>query len=394
MRKSNTSGLLSSSYLQICLGNFLLFISRYMLLPMLPVVMAGRLGVSLAFTGSIFVLLTAGMFLAGPFYSYLMDTYKRKYICLLSFAIMLLVNAACLFVQTPVEFMLLCLIHGISFGLATTTSITLAIDLTNPGKRSASNEVFGWTSRFGMMMGVAAGIAIFMYRGFDEVVYLSAAVGGVGILLINMLYVPFRAPIGSKLCTTDRFLLGRGWIPMLNMILIALIPSVLITLVPDTYKCVVLMGYSIPFFAVVGTGFFISAVFLKLLFKEDNFLGQIISGLVVMILATALLAFPVAELTTAPGAVLLGIGMGLVTPEFLLMFVKLSQHCQRGTANTMHLLSWETGISIGIAIACYTTAQIPESLPVLYRFCLAMAVLSLIFFLLVTYPYFKKKRFR
>ena len=154
------------------------------------------------------------------------------------------------------------------------------------------------------------------------------------------------------------------------------------------------MGYSIPFFAVVGTGFFISAVFLKLLFKEDNFLRQIISGLIVMILATALLAFPVAELTTAPGAVLLGIGMGLVTPEFLLMFVKLSQHCQRGTANTMHLLSWETGISIGIAIACYTTAQIPESLPVLYRFCLAMAVLSLIFFLLVTYPYFKKKRFR
>jgi MFS family permease len=134
---------------------------------MLPVVMAGRLGVSLAFTGSIFVLLTAGMFLAGPFYSYLMDTYKRKYICLLSFAIMLLVNAACLFVQTPVEFMLLCLIHGISFGLATTTSITLAIDLTNPGKRSASNVVFVVTSRFGMMMGVAACIAVFMYRGFD-----------------------------------------------------------------------------------------------------------------------------------------------------------------------------------------------------------------------------------
>lgn len=86
-----------------------------------------------------------------------------------------------------------------------------------------------------------------------------------------------------------------------------------------------------------------------------------------------MLAFPVAGSTTAPGAVLLGIGMGLVTPEFLLMFVKLSQHCQRGTANTMHLLSWETGISIGIAIACYTTAQIPESLPVLYRFCSAMA---------------------
>ena len=52
-------------------------------------------------------------------------------------------------------------------------------------------------------------------------------------------------------------------------------------------------------------------------------------------------------------SILLGLGLGLVMPEFLVMFVKLSHHCQRGTANTTHLLASEVGFASGIAVACY-----------------------------------------
>nr|WP_320058509.1 MFS transporter [uncultured Bacteroides sp.] len=394
MRKSNTKGLLSSSYLQICLGNFLLFVARYMLLPVLPSVMANRLGTSLALTGTLFIFLTAGMFVVGPFYSYLLDAYKRKYVCVLSFALMLSATVGCTLATTTTELLLLCVVHGMAFGLATTSNITLAIDLTTPNRRSVSNVLFGWTSRLGMMTGIAAGIYLFMLEGFYTVIYVSLAVGGLGILLLLMLYVPFRAPIGTKLCTTDRFLLFRGRIPMLNMILIAFVVGILIPLVPHTFRCVEVMGIIIPFFAVVGLGFFFSVLFVKLWLKKEHIREQIIIGLIVIIGSIGLLIFPIAYLGIALAAVLLGIGLGLATPEFLLMFIKLSQHCQRGTANTTHLLAWETGISLGVAVTCYFTLHVSGSPTIPYRISLASALLALAFFIFITYPYFKKKRIR
>jgi len=394
MRKSNTSPLLSSNYLQICLGNFLLFVARYMLLPVLPSVMANRLGASLALTGSLFIFLTAGMFIVGPFYSYIVDAYKRKYVCVFSFAFMLLATIACMWVTTTTEFLLLCVLHGMAFGLATTSGITLAIDLTNPNCRSVSNIIFGWTSRLGMMFGIAVGIYLFMLKGFDTVIYVSAAVGALGILLFLMLYVPFRAPIGTKFCTTDRFLLSRGWVPMLNMILIAFVLGVLIPLVPHTFRCVEVMGIIIPFFAVVGLGFFCSVLFVKLWFKKEHMRELIVVGIILIVVAIGLLIFPILYLGLIPAAAVLGVGLGLATPEFLLMFVKLSHHCQRGTANTTHLLAWESGISLGVAVTCYLTVHISDSPAVPYRIALVSALLALAFFVFITYPYFMKRRMR
>ncbi|WP_321331201.1 MFS transporter [uncultured Bacteroides sp.] len=394
MKKSSTNKLLSPNYSHICFGNFLLFVSRYMLLPVLPSVMANRLGVSLAFTGSMFIFLTAAMFMVGPFYSYLVDAYKRKHVCVLSILMMLLATVGFTLVTTTREFLLLCLIHGAAFGMATTSGITLAIDLINPHCRSASNVVFGWTSRLGMMTGVALGVALFMLKGFNTVIYISVASGGLGILFIYMLYVPFRAPIGTKFCTTDRFLLARGWVPLLNMLFIAFVPGILIPLIPYTFRCVEIAGIIFPFFAVMGAGFFCSVLFVKLFFEKENILGQIVSGLVAMIVAISLLIFPIPGLGMIPAAALLGIGLGLVTPEFLLMFVKLSQHCQRGTANTTHLLAWEAGVSLGVVAACYLTAHVGASPVVPYRMGLASALIALAFFVFITYPYFKKKKIR
>lgn len=84
------------------------------------------------------------------------------------------------------------------------------------------------------------------------------------------------------------------------------------------------------------------------------------------------------------------LGLGLVMPEFLVMFVKLSHHCQRGTANTTHLLASEVGFSSGIAVACYFDLEADK---MLYT-GQVVAVIALIFFILVTYPYYKNKKVR
>ena len=69
-------------FMRICVANLLLFISLYVLFPVLPIEMSERLGLPVTETGVIFLFFTLGMFLIGPFHAYLVDAYKRKNVCL------------------------------------------------------------------------------------------------------------------------------------------------------------------------------------------------------------------------------------------------------------------------------------------------------------------------
>jgi uncharacterized BrkB/YihY/UPF0761 family membrane protein len=88
----------------------------------------------------------------------------------------------------------------------------------------------------------------------------------------------------------------------------------------------------------------------------------------------------------------LGLGLSIITPAFLFFFINLSSHCQRSTANTTHLLSWKIGISMGIAASCYLTAN--ASSGAAFRAALVASVLAAVYFIAVSYPYYRKKKVR
>jgi putative transport-related membrane protein len=354
--------------------------------------MASRLGVPVSQTGVIFILFTLAMFFIGPFHAYLVDVYKRKYICMLSFGVMVAATAGYTLVQNATHLLMLCIVQGLSFGMAATAGITLAIDITNSTFRSAGNVVFSWAARLGMIIGAALGMYLFRTHGFETLLYVAVALGALGILFVSRVYVPFRAPIGMKVCSMDRFLLLRGLIPAFNLILIAFIPGLMLPVLAGAPSDVPVGGETVPFFALVGCGFLLSVLIVKLFFRYDNKMWlQIVVGLVTVIGSMAMLFSPETS-WNAPAAVLMGLGLGLVTPEFLMMFVKLSQHCQRGTANTTHLLAWELGVGLGIASACHLHLTANEQ--AVYRVGLLSAIVSLAFFVLLTYPYFKRKKVR
>ena len=166
---------------------------------------------------------------------------------------------------------------------------------------------------------------ILFYFIFETVVYLAVATGVLSMYFASRVYVAFRAPIGMKLCSLDRFFLPRAWVPALNMLLIAFVPGVLLPLL---------------------------------------YIGDYIT-----FSALAILAF--------------------LTGAFIRMFVKLSHHCQRGTANTTCYLAMETGIFAGLATAC----KLADAY-LLYHVAGVAVILAFFFFILLTYPYYKKKKVR
>lgn len=351
MRKNSISKehLWTPDFMRMCMTNFLFFASFYMLLPALPAAMMERLGLSTIQTGSMFLIFITGMFAAGPFHAYLGDEYKRKHVLLYSILVMLGVTVGYLFVDTYLKLLLLAAIQGAAFGLAVTAGITVAIDITVSLYRSTGNMAYAMAARLGMIVGVMGGVWIWMCmsEGFNVLAYISLACGMLSLFFALRVYVAFRAPIGVSYCNFDRFLLLCSWLPAVNMVLIAFIPGLLI-----------------PIFM----GGYISAIFFFM--------------------------------------VLL-----LLTKPFTKMFVRLSHHCQRGTANTTCHLAMETGILTGMAVCCfllnneeihsmlkdgsgiYPSLHPYIDIDMIYRIAGISIIVASLFFLL-TYRYYKRKRVR
>lgn len=383
----------TSHFVRVSIANLLLFVSLYMLYPVLPVVMADRLNVPIAHTGLLYLFFTLGMLFVGPFYNYLIDACKRKDICMWAFAAMMAAVAGYSFVRNLTELLVLCFLQGASFGLATTAGITLAIDVTNSSVRNAGNIVFSGASRMGMILGIALGVFLFGMHGFESLLYISVGIGALGILALSGVYVPFRAPIVTRICSFDRFLLSRALLPALNLVLIAFVPGMLLPMLLYSPVNVSIGTVSVPFFGVAAIGFLLTVLLVRLLFRGPLKMWiQIVVGLILMIVAMACMSqiiFPqFTELLLA--AILFGLSLGLIAPQFLTMFVKLSQHCQRGTANTTHLLAWEMGIAAGIATACWMDVSVrPEKF---YEIGTISIIAALLLFILVTYPYYNRKK--
>jgi MFS family permease len=354
--------------------------------------MTERLQLIPSSAGAIGLLFTGAMLVLGSFYSYLIDTYKRKYIYMLTLVIMTGTTLVYDIINNNAELWMLCLVQGVAFGVGTTAIITLSIDLTASTQRSAGNIILGWSTRLGMITGLTLGTVFYLCSGFTVITYISAIAGAIALLTILTVHVPFRAPIGVRICSFDRFFLPRGYLLMLNLIFIAFIPGLLIPLIGKETHSFVIQNITIPYFAVTSIGFLLSVWRVKPLRKENEIYKQTIAGLLTILAAMLLLMFFTDEIARLSSYTLLGIGLGLITSEFLTMFVMLSNHCQRGTGNTTHLLGWEIGISLGVTTTCYLAAN--NLSEIILSAGLLSSALALLFFILITYPYFIKKKVR
>ena len=313
------------NFWRMCIANLLLFVSVYMLFPLLPFVMQQQMEISVKQMGSMFLVFVAAMLVVGPFHAYLGDEYKRKNVLQLSMLAMLAATLGYAYVDSHVQLLALAFVQGVCFGLTTTAGITVAIDITTSARRSAGNLVYAWSARLGMLIGVVLGIWMYRMYGFRMVIYTAVALGVFSMFFISRVYVAFRAPIGVSLCNVDRFFLPRAWLLAINAMLIAFVPGMMLLSV---------------------------------------FTGDYWALLVLALLA-------------------------LITIPLTIMFVKLSQHCQRGTANTTCLLATEVGLMTGMATFCYLSDYVSVD-----KVASIVLTASILLFFFLTYPCYKKKKVR
>jgi hypothetical protein len=228
------------------------------------------------------------------------------------------------------------IVQGAAFGLASQVfSSTLIIDTCESFQRTEANHSATWFGRFALSIGPMVGLLLYPLSDYHVVALASVGCLAASAVLILLVRFPFRVPDDQlRVWSLDRFFLIRGWPLFINLLLITVAVGMLLSLPLDAH-----------FYALLMVGFLLALLAQRFVFRDAELKSEVVSGLLLILAAQfIMLRLPQSPLLSP----LLGLGLGIVGARFLLFFIKLSRHCQRGTAQSTFLLAWESGLAVGV----------------------------------------------
>lgn len=368
----------NKNFILLILSNVLLYISVYMLFPVLQTWIVGKWGYSPTGASLVSSLFGIALFLPGAVNNYLVDTFKRKSVCTRS--IMLFALLGLLYPYADQIWMVYALraLQGALFAIALmVTGSTLVIDVTPSSFRSKANWVFAFSGGVGMLLGLSGGLYLSSIFSLNNMMYISAAFAGVALFLVSMIEICFRAPLEPPLFSFDRFILFRNIPPGINMMTVPFVLGTLVAGKPDYffYLCIVL-GFAIFWFIP------------KQIKRKADDIVRIVTGYIFITLSVYLVSSYQHHIVLCAAGVMMGLGVASAMCQYLKIMIKLPKHCERGTGYHTYQLMWEIGIMMGVALGFFV-CRYYQSDPLTLAGGICMA--GLLGYLLFTRRYYQKR---
>ena len=383
------------------LANLLLSMSVTMLIPVLPGWLRVTAGMDSVQIGLVMSSFAVGLFLPGAFCSYLVEQYRRNMVFMFSvlvLAVSMLIPFLHFVSDITYSFVFMLawrVVQGAAFGLAQMILCsTLIIDTCESCQRTEANHSATWFGRFALSIGPMLALLMLKVPGtfcplrlFDgsmgqlaalNVFFMATIFSLAAILLVLFIHFPFRVPDDRvKLLSLDRFFLTNGMPLMLNMMLVTVAVGMMMS-----------MAITVHAYGLVMLGFFLALLAQRFVFRDAELKSEVVTGLI-LLMASLLIVFSQRDMAPEEHSVLpspmIGLGLGIVGARFLLFFIKLSRHCQRGTSQSTFMLGWESGLALGVGLgyACFDSRH-----DLLLLVALGLIALALLLYVLFTHRWF------
>jgi len=388
---------------RLCFANLLLTMSVYMLIIGIPYMMFSngysplQVGVSLGIYG-------VGIFLLGGFCSYWVQRYRRNHVCQLAI-VGLVASIVSIFYLSEFwgvkfdywAFLVARLAMGAFMGVAQITlSSTLIIDTCESFQRTEANYITSWFSRLAVAAGPILSVVTGTLVGFKYVFPVAALLALASLVLVSLVKFPFKAPTEHMpVFSTDRFFLPQGLPLFVNVVIIMSVVGMILTL-----------PHSLDFYSMLLLGLFLGILAEKYVFPDADLKSEVITGL--LLLGGALLVRVSGQLVAIEFIMpsMVGLAIGIIGSRFLLFYIKLAKHCQRGTSVSSFFLAWELGISLGLFLGFWlldsantghynvTTPKLDFVSPLLIYVELSLVVVAFLLYNFVIHRWYMKHRNR
>ena len=341
------------NYCKVMTANFTLFFAFYVLTPLLPLYLSEHFGATKDVIGLVLSGYTITALLFRPFSGYVVDTFPRKTVLMISFGAFAIFFAGYLAASTLLLFMIVRTLHGGPFGALTVANSTVAIDVLPSSRRTEGIGYYGLSNNLAMALAPTIGIFIYRYsHSFELLFWLALAVACAGWIVDSTVSLPEREAVRDKSkLSLDRFFLVRGWLLGLNMVAFGFSFGVLSNYLAIYGKEVMgITGGTGAYFMLCSVGLILSRLQGGKALRQGRVTHNAGEGMVISLIGYTLFIIVPTWWGYYGSALLIGLGNGHMWPAFQNMTINVASNNQRGTANSTILISWDIGMGLGILV--------------------------------------------
>ena len=368
------------NYWRVMVANFALFFAFYLLTPLLPLYLVERFDATKDVVGLVLSGYTLTALVARPFSGFLVDTFPRKRVLMVCYALFFIFFGGYLGATSLLLFTIVRTLHGAPFGALTVANSTMAIDVLPSSRRNEGIGYYGLSNN--LAMAIAPTVAIYLYRwtdNFELLFWLSLVIAGLGMAVDAGVDAPSvlskkeeattrdsghpqQPKHAAPLLRLDRFFLLRAWQLALNMAFFGFCFGVLSNYLAIYSKEVMgITGGTGTWFLLVSLGLIASRLQGAKALREGKLVMNAIEGTLISSVAYLLFVVSPNEFGYYGSALLLGLGNGHMWPAFQNMIISMAHHNERGTANSTLLISWDIGIGAGVLVGGFVCENLSYS---------------------------------
>ncbi len=391
MESSSKPKLWTLSYLNVCVANFLMACSFNLLMPSIPLYITEHLGVPQTKTGIVLASYAIAILMIRPFSGYLVDLYSRKKILLISFICYVAIFFGYFYAVTIFVFVIVRFFHGITWGLSTVSSSTLAIDLVPSERRAEGIGYFGTFMNVAMAIGPFIAIHIYQNYSFQILLYCAIFMGILGIVAASFIKAPERPKLEREKVSFDRFFLLPAWPIFLNQLLPSFAWGTIGPFVAQYGKQINIPNAGI-FFLFWAGGIIVSRIFSGRMVDKGYI--HLVNTSAMGIVAIAFLGFALIHNIVAfcVSGLFIGIGFGMMFPALQTLYINMAENNQRGTANSTYLVGFDLGLALGMLVGGYISGI--YSFEVLFLVASGLCFFSVLVYQTISKRLFERKRLR
>ena len=337
----------------------MIFFSFMLIMPILPLYLSEEFGSGKHTIGVVLSGYTIMALLARMFSGYIVDTYNRKTVLLLSYGLFATFFLGYLIGGSLILFAIIRTLHGAPFGTVTVSNSTVAIDVLPAERRAEGIGYYGLSNNLATAISPTVGIYIYeVWGNFQAIFLLSFMMAAAGFLISKTVKHTPPSKIAAGLVppkkspfSLDRFFLMKGWSVGLMLAMLSFSYGVLSTYLAIYAKEELGMTQgAAAFFLILSVSLMVS----RLTGNKSLRTGRVVHNATVGMCVSVFSYLAFAAIHNYWGffgcAVILGLGNGHMFPAVQTMFVNLAPNNRRGTANSSMLTSWDVGVGAGVVV--------------------------------------------
>lgn len=380
----------NKNFIIACIANFLVACSFNLLMPTIPIYLSEELGVPASKIGIVLSSYAIALLLIRPFCGYWVDVYSRKPLFLLGLTVFIATFFGYYFATTVVFLVILRFIHGMSWGLATVSANTVAIDIIPASRRAEGIGYFGVNTNIAMAVAPYIAVMIYDSYGFQTLISCALFMGFLSILVVMFIQVPKRQKLDKiPTISLDRFLLLKSIPIFINQLFLAFGWGTLISYAVLYGKETGIKNAGI-FFLFLAGGIVLSRVTSGKFVDRGHLHKVMVVALFVISLGFVCFALLHSIFFFCLSALMIGIGYGTLFPALQTMYINMAPGSKRGTANSTYLTGFDLGIGIGMLFGAYLGDH--YGFANMYLITAGFCLFSLVYYWFISRPVFEKNK--